>query len=159
MCFLGFTVSSSPAELENKTKKNHSCQTLVVFFLLNLKRRSEMWSNSEWLLLCFLKLLCCGALTCSQWHLSPPEEFTVTLLDSHSFDLTFSVSACAICFFSPLLPLHPITLCSLPSSYAGILIFHNSPLLLQCLHLLFTVISAEYKIINWYNSLKWNCFF
>lgn len=101
MCFPVLTVLSLSSDLENISKKNHSCQTLD-FFLLNLKRISEMWSTSEWPPLCFLKLLCCGAFTCCQWQLSLPKEFAVALLDCQGSDLTFPVSACMF-FFVPLL--------------------------------------------------------
>lgn len=159
MCFLGFTVSSSSAELENKTKKNHSCQTLVVFFSSKFKKVfwdvEHFWMTST--------VLSEAALLWSTYVLSVA---SVSPWRIHSnfvrlLQLWLNLFRLSLChlFFSSLLPLHPITLCSLPSSYAGILIFHNSPLLLQCLHLLFIVISAECKIINWYNSLKWNCFF
>jgi len=116
-----------------------------------------MWSTSEWPPLCFPKMLCCGAFMCCQWQLSPPKEFSVTLLDCQGSDLTYSFSACIFwyCFWWVFFSLscHYITFCDdtvFFISYAGLSTFHNSPLLLLCLHLLLIVVSAEYKIICWH---------
>lgn len=144
MYFPGFTVSSVSADLEKKS--NHSCQPLYFFFEIK-----------KGFLRCgvFLNDLCCAFWSCSaveclcalSGSCLPHKEFTVNLLDCQGSDLTFSVSACMfwfwyLFFLSTILPLHHTT----PSfSFLMQLTFHNSLLLLQCFHLLFILMPAEYK--------------
>lgn len=144
MHFSGFTVSSVSADPENKS--NHSCQTLEFFFwnkkgflrcgeFLN-DLRSAFWSCSAVECLCALSGSCL-----------PHKEFTVNSLDYQGSDLMFSVSACLFCFWylfflSTVLPLHFTTL---SFSFLMQSSFHSSLLLLQCFHLVFILMPAEYK--------------
>lgn len=150
MCFPGFTVSSLSADLENKSKKKHSCQTLGIFFPSKLKRAfsdvEHFWMTSAVLSeaapLWSVYVLSVAAVSpqriCSDVVRLPGLWLNLFCLSLH---LVFLF----LFFFSSLLPLHRIAPHCLSPFLCRSLNFHNSLLLLQCLHLLFIVMSDEYK--------------